>query len=416
MAGVTRVIDFNAGVNNATIAAGGQITSVTGTPTYSNDGLHGGMGMGVGVAAPTNASTFILVALGASPVSHSFQFYYRPKSQSASFTTMARFADAANAALFSITQTTAKFDVRDATGTTVATSALNWGDQWYRFDGQCDLTTPTAPVVTLRIYAAPEAFTPTETLTPTLSTSLTFARWLFGAVGVGGSSSTRANRWDTIRIADGSLEWIAPFVPAYTGSLALSGSGALAAAGNPGVTGALGLSGTGGMGTGGTPAPREVINLSGSGQLAAAGTPNPSGALPLAGAGQLSGAGQPALPGYLPLSGSGLLLPAGNPALTDRLDLVGAGALSLQGVPGMEDNLHLTGAGQLATDGNPGTAAALALGGSGELTLSGTAEYPAIHPGHLTATVTQSLTADVTASELTPSTDLTSRLEASDGV
>lgn len=245
MAGVTRTVDFNAGTNGATITAAGQIAQVTGTPTFSNDGLHGGMGMGVGVAAPTNASTFIRVDLGASPVSHSGQFYYRPKSQSASFTTILRFGDSANAALFSINQTTTKFDIRDATGTTVATSSLTWADQWYRFEWQVDLTTPTVPVLTLRIYATPEAFTPTETLTPTLSTSLTFARWLFGAVGIGGSSSTRANRFDTIRIADGSLEWIAPFVPAYTGSLALTGSGAQGDTGTPATTVPVAFTGAG---------------------------------------------------------------------------------------------------------------------------------------------------------------------------
>lgn len=247
MAGVTRTVDFNAGTNGATITVAGQIAQVTGTPTFSNDGLHGGMGMGVGVSAATNASTFVRVDLGASPVSHSGQFYYRPKSQSASFTTILRFGDSANAALFSINQTTTKFDIRDATGTTVATSALTWADQWYRFEWQVDLTTPTAPVLTLRIYATPEAFTPTETLTPTLSTSLTFARWLFGAVGIGGSSSTRASRFDTIRIADGSLEWIAPFVPAYTGSLALAGSGTEAGTGTPAATVPVAFSGAGSL-------------------------------------------------------------------------------------------------------------------------------------------------------------------------
>lgn len=416
MAGVTRTVDFNAGTNGATITVAGQIAAVTGAPTFSNDGLHGGMGMGVGVSAATNASTFIQISLGASAVTHSGQFYYRPKSQSASFTTIVRFADAANAALFSITQTTTKFDIRDASGTTVATSALTWADQWYRFDWQVDLSTPTAPVLTLRLYATPEAFTPTETLTPTLSTTLTFARWLFGAVGVGGASSTRANRFDTIRIADGSLEWIAPFVPAYTGSLALTGSGTLATAGTPGVSGALGLSGTGGIATGGTPAPRDVINLTGSGQFAATGVPNPAGALPLAGSGQLAATGKPAVPGFLPLSGSGLLIPAGNPAVAGRLDSVGAGALALQGAPGMKDSLHLAGTGQVAVNGNPGMTAALALGGSGALALSGAAAFPPIYPGHLTATATQSLAAGDHHSGLTATSTPTSRLEASDGV
>lgn len=275
---VRLTVDFNSGTNGSTITAAGNIAAVTGTPTYTTDAMHGGMGMGVGVAAATNASTFIQVTLGANPVSHSGSIYYRPKTQSASFTNVIRFADSSNNPVFTFAQTTTKFTLLNEAGTTVATSVLTWADQWYRWDWQVDLSTPTAPVMTWRIFATPESDTPTETLTQTMTATRTFARWLIGAVGIGGSSSTRSSRIDTFRVADGA-EWIGSFI-AVTGTLARTeAADTSSAAGQLGYSGASARteaadtsSASGQLGYSGASARTQAPNTStASGSVAAAG-------------------------------------------------------------------------------------------------------------------------------------------------
>lgn len=217
--------------------------------------------------------------------------------------------------------------------------------------------------------------------------------------------------------------------PAIPGSAAFSGSGAVAFAGVPAVPGGLDLSGSGQLAADGTPAVPATLALSGAGALTTAGQPSLPGDLPLSGAGTLAPAGIPHLPGTadlsgegtltgsaplaaegtLALSGSGALTPTGSPGWADSLDLVGTGALGLQGSPAMEENLHLSGSGQLSTVGVPATHGALGLDGTGELDLVGAAELPAIDPGLLVAT-------SALASQLIATDEPTSRLEATHGV
>lgn len=453
---VRLTIDFNGGTNGATIAAGGAISAVVGAPTYTTDAMHGGMGMGIGVAGAVNASTYIRSDLGANPVSHSGSIYYRPKTQSASFTNVIRFGDASNNPVFTFAQTTTKFTLLNEAGTTVATSTLNWTDQWYRFDWQVDLSTPTAPVMTWRIFATPESATPTETISQTLAATRTFARWLIGAVGAGGSSSTRSSRIDTFRVADGA-EWIGPFAgSAFNGNLDLSGSGVLAATGSPAPAGSLAMSGAGavidagspGFAANGTlagggsiaaagrPELQGPVSLAGTGSLAGSGAPGTTGQAGLAGSGSLAGAGRPTLSGpvtfggtgllegsaplaydgTVTLAGAGTLTAAGGPTVRGQLAFVGDGGLGLQGGPGLQGSLQFAGAGQFTAGGMPGVVSLAALSGAGGVDLAGVVDFPDLFPGDLVAGATQSLTPAVNTSTLAPKTEPTSTLEASDGV
>lgn len=100
---------------------------------------------------------------------------------------------------------------------------------------------------------------------------------------------------------------------AFSGSVDLSGSGALSPTGSPSTGGSVGLSGAG------TATPNA--------------TPAIPGQVTLAGGGSLAPAGQPTLPGDLPLSGGGTLTQAGVPAATGRLALSGVGVLVLPAPP-----------------------------------------------------------------------------------
>ncbi|HEY2086253.1 MAG TPA: hypothetical protein VGH54_09540 [Mycobacterium sp.] len=72
-----------------------------------------------------------------------------------------------------------------------------------------------------------------------------------------------------------------------------------------------------------------------------------SGSLALTGSGTLTAAGKPAAQGGTALTGSGGLAPTGEPSATGQVAFTGAGALTAAGSPGVAARLALSGAGTL---------------------------------------------------------------------
>ena len=293
---------------------------------------------------------------------------------------------------------------------------------------------PTSPALTvagieLAVFTE-RSSTPSVTVAAPAGTSeLSFS------FGLGSGSTGGAFAIDTTPVAAGATvgggNWVASVANAacamwtlaikaaqVTGSLATSGSGVLALGGTPAVTGSLALSGDGGLALAGTPSVPGALTLSGAGALAEAGTPSATGTLTLSGAGTQGDGGTPTIPGAVALTGGGSLTSAGQPTLPGDLPLSGGGTLDLLGVPAAAGSLDLSGLGELLSDGTPAFMQDLVLAGAGLLGLDGAAVEPAgpVIPGHLVASVSQSLTADATFAVLTASTEPTSRLEASDGV
>lgn len=162
----------------------------------------------------------------------------------------------------------------------------------------------------------------------------------------------------------------------FTGSVALSGSGALTAAGKPAVAGPLALTGSGAVSGIGTPQAAGTAVLTGSGGLTGAGMPALGGPLALAGAGAISGSGAPSLAGAVAFSGAGAAVAAGTPSALGSLALSGAGSLAGTGDQTRADTIPLSGGSALALTGAPGFLGEFALGGTGALALTG---QPAIH-------------------------------------
>lgn len=159
-------------------------------------------------------------------------------------------------------------------------------------------------------------------------------------------------------------------VPKHVGTTALSGSGTLVTAGSPKAIQTTNYSGSGTLGTTGVPKPIETMGLSGSGTLTApTRTPSIPGSLGLTGSGSITYAGKPAIPGSTALSGSGTLGAVGLPVYVGSVSLSGSGSLTIPSViPKPIHILGLTGSGTLTIPARvPKAIVVLGLSGSGTL-------------------------------------------------
>lgn len=181
--------------------------------------------------------------------------------------------------------------------------------------------------------------------------------------------------------ADGATDylWVITATPsgsAYTGSVALSGSGTQTRAGVPATGGSAALSGSGTLGRSGTPAAAGSAALSGSGTLVPAGSPAFSQGLAFQGSGALDPSGAPGFSGSAALSGSGTVGDSGAPSLADLLARTGSGTVTPTGAPGMGGTAALSGEGVLLLSAGAGSDGLLALGGQGVLLLAGVPVIP----------------------------------------
>jgi hypothetical protein len=157
------------------------------------------------------------------------------------------------------------------------------------------------------------------------------------------------------------------------------------------------------------------VALSGSGTLTGAGSPAVAGSVALSGAGGLAGAGAPALAAAAGLSGSGMLGGSGAPSITGAVDLSGSGALNLNGTAAVQGSLDLSGLGALDGTGVPGIAAFLALSGAGTL-LAQEADAPAVPGVLVTANAPHSALTASNSNPLAAANSPSSILEVSHGV
>jgi fibronectin-binding autotransporter adhesin len=188
---------------------------------------------------------------------------------------------------------------------------------------------------------------------------------------------------------------------AFSGSLALSGSGTLTEpTQKPGPVQTLAPSGSGTLALGGTPAIPATLPLSGSGTLAPTGAPGIPASLPLSGSGTLAGTGVAAATGSgtLALSGSGTLTePTQKPGPVQALAPSGSGTLALSSTPAIPGAVSLSGPGTQTRAGAPALPAPLALSGSGTQSRAGTPALPAPLPLSGAGTLALSGTAIATA-------------------
>lgn len=215
---VTRTFDFNSGTDGATITATGIVNGVTGTPTYATAALkHGARGMYTGAAATT--SDFIRWPRAVADT-HSVSFYWQPLSISSSATAIWRAADSTNAVIGALRyrQSDNKWDIGNANQTvnflSTQTFTLN---HWYRINIKCNFADILNPVFTVDIYDPDEtdiSQTPYATFGGIIPTTLTYDRDLLGRIGT--STGTRDCYFDTLKIADNSLELIQAEVPIPT--------------------------------------------------------------------------------------------------------------------------------------------------------------------------------------------------------
>lgn len=202
---------FEGGVNGATIVAAGNITNVTGTPTYTTTApLQALVSMNV---ASTTVSTFVRFPVAPGAVTHSGSFMLSVTAWSAGSMNLLRWADTANGALASISLTaTNKIAILDATSTAAATSTTGvWAlNTPIRVAWQYNAAVPTAPVITVRIFSDLTSTIPVDTINATPAETLTLDRWMFGHVGTSGSAY--GVKLDQFQISD-SLEWLTPTGP-----------------------------------------------------------------------------------------------------------------------------------------------------------------------------------------------------------
>jgi hypothetical protein len=180
---------------------------------------------------------------------------------------------------------------------------------------------------------------------------------------------------------------------AFTGSVALAGTGSLTGSGKPAASGSTAPSGAGALALGGTPATSGTASTGGTGALTLSGVASPAGSLTLGGTGSLSFTAGTGYTGTLNLSGTGGLALAGTPKPGGSLALGGNGSLTLSGngagagagsltlgstgtltlswTVTATGALNLAGLGTPTATGQPATGGTLGLAGMGVLTLSG---------------------------------------------
>jgi hypothetical protein len=201
---------FDGGVDGATIVAGGNFSSIQGSPTYSAaDAVHGALAMkaagtsaGVRIDNPgtqTHSGSVYLVLSGTIP---------------SGSVRVLQFVSSTNALLGSIRlHSDGFFDIAGPTNARLVASTLTWSaGVVYRLDWQLDYS-GVNPVLTLRIFNVAESSTPADTLGPqTISTTVLMQRWTLGSVA---SPAGDTNVADTFREVDG-LSWIGPFLVPVT--------------------------------------------------------------------------------------------------------------------------------------------------------------------------------------------------------
>lgn len=199
---------FEGGSDGATIVVGGNIAAVTGTPTYTaTSPLEGALSMNV---ASTTVSTYVRIPIAPGTLTHSGSFMLSVTAWTSGSMNLLRFGDSANSPLATISLTaTNKIAILDSTSTAAATSTVGvWAlNTPIRVAWQWDNTTPTAPVITVRIFSDLTSTTPADTITATPAETLTLDRWMFGHVGTSGAAY--GAKLDQFQASD-SLEWLAP--------------------------------------------------------------------------------------------------------------------------------------------------------------------------------------------------------------
>lgn len=206
-------IDFNSGTDGVNLTTGGGIDSVvaTGNPQYSTaNAKHGARGMFI---PSGTAAAYFRHLVAANTATHSGSVYVKTIAQASGSSNVVQMCNNADSPLYGFGfNADGKFKLFNETGATAASSTMSWAaSTWYRWDWQADLSTPTSPTITWRIFTDLEGVTPAETIGPiVLSTSKTFERWRVG--GAGSSSGARSLALDTFRLSN-SLEWLGPFDP-----------------------------------------------------------------------------------------------------------------------------------------------------------------------------------------------------------
>lgn len=157
---------------------------------------------------------------------------------------------------------------------------------------------------------------------------------------------------------------------AFSGSVALSGSGTLSFASIPTPNGDLALSGSGTLGFSSVPALLSSLALAGEGTLTFAAGLFVPGSLGLGGEGTLTFASDN-FSGSLGLSGSGTLSMVGVPFVSSVLVLAGDGGLTFQSQPFIPAPAGFSSEGALSFLAQPNEVGTLALSGSGALSFAG---------------------------------------------
>lgn len=205
-------VDANSGTNGATVTASGAISQVSGAPTFvASPSAHGGMAIRFSSGTVTT-----VIRCNTSPSTHTGSIYLYIEAENDTHIRVVSFGDTGN----TITQC----NIRLKSGRTLTLADASTVDkaigssviplnQWVRIDYHFDVSTPTAPVLTTRLFLTAEGTTHTEELTWTFTgTTGTFGRVNFGING----SAAVTNRkiiLDTIRVTDGIATWPAPFNP-----------------------------------------------------------------------------------------------------------------------------------------------------------------------------------------------------------
>lgn len=201
---------FDGGVDGATIAAGGNFSSIQGSPTYSAaDAIHGALAMrAAGTAAAVRIDN-------PGTQTHSGSIYMvLTGTVSSGSVRVVQFVALTNALLGSIRfHSDGTIDIANSSNARVVNSTLTWvSGTEYRLDWQLDYS-GVNPILTVRIFASPESPTPTETLGPaTISTTIQAQRWTIGSVASAAGDTVVV---DTFREVDG-LSWIGPFLVPIT--------------------------------------------------------------------------------------------------------------------------------------------------------------------------------------------------------
>jgi len=205
-------VNFDSGTDGATVAVSGAVSAIAGTPVYENSpSAHGGM-----AARFSSGTVTTCIRCNTSPGTHTGSMYLFIEAENDTHIRLAAFGDTGN----TITQC----NIRLKSGRTMTLADAATVDkaigssviplnQWVRIDYHFDISTPTAPVLTTRLFLTAEGTTYTEQLTWTFTgTTGTFGRVNFGISG----SAAVTNRkviLDTIRVTDGVATWPAPFNP-----------------------------------------------------------------------------------------------------------------------------------------------------------------------------------------------------------